>query len=85
MVEPTFAEKTLIRHTDYLTNAQVITSRATNINETEVLTENGTILPYDYLVIATGHDYAFPRSPEQRLDQFQEGEFHLSFFQFNSL
>ncbi|XP_020101091.1 apoptosis-inducing factor 2-like [Ananas comosus] len=72
MVEPMFAEKTLIRHTDYLTNAQVITSRATNINETEVLTENGTILPYDYLVIATGHDYAFPRSPEQRLEQFQE-------------
>ncbi|KAL3616397.1 hypothetical protein CASFOL_039787 [Castilleja foliolosa] len=54
-VEPSFAERTLINHSDYLRNAHVITSAATGITRNDVLTAQGHHVAYDYLVIATGH------------------------------
>ncbi|GAA0170355.1 oxidoreductase [Lithospermum erythrorhizon] len=56
MVEPSFAEKTLINHNEYAPNAHIITSPAISISETEVTTANGRVISYDYIVIATGHD-----------------------------
>jgi len=77
MVEPSFAERTLINHRDYLTNADIVTSEAIDITETEVLTADGHQIGYDYLVIATGHADPVPKSRSERLNQFQEGEFEL--------
>lgn len=77
MVEPSFAERTLINHRDYLTNADIVTSDAVNITETEVLTADGRRIGYDYLVIATGHADSVPKSRNERLNQFKEGEFEL--------
>ncbi|KAL6500075.1 hypothetical protein OROGR_027985 [Orobanche gracilis] len=54
-VEPSFAERTLINHSDYVPNARVITGAATDITRHEVVTAQGRKVPYDYLVIATGH------------------------------
>ncbi|KAK7342052.1 hypothetical protein VNO80_24994 [Phaseolus coccineus] len=72
MVEPSFAERTLINHRDYLPNADIVTSEAINITETEVLTADGHRIGYDYLVIATGHADPVPKSRSERLNQFQE-------------
>ncbi|XP_038984002.1 apoptosis-inducing factor homolog B-like isoform X2 [Phoenix dactylifera] len=72
MVEPSFAERILINHTDYLSNGRIITSRATGITESEVFTEDGQTILYDYLVLATGHADPTPRSRKDRLEQFQQ-------------
>ncbi|KAJ4754943.1 FAD/NAD(P)-binding oxidoreductase family protein [Rhynchospora pubera] len=72
MVEPTFAEKTLIKHSEYFSNGTIVNSRAIDITATEVLTEEGRAVPYDYLVVATGHDDPLPRSKTDRIGQFKQ-------------
>ncbi|XP_020102383.1 apoptosis-inducing factor 2-like [Ananas comosus] len=72
MVEPPFAEKILIKHTDYLTNAVIVTSRAIGVTETEVLTDEGRSIPYDFLIVATGHADPVPRSRNGRIEQLRE-------------
>lgn len=72
-VEPSFAERSVINHNEYLTNGRLVTSSAISVTETEVLTKDGRLIPYDYLVIATGHATSPPRTREERLRQFQEG------------
>ncbi|XP_022752522.1 apoptosis-inducing factor homolog A-like [Durio zibethinus] len=71
MVEPSFAERSVINHRDYLTNGRVVTSAAINITDTEVLTEDGFLIAYDYLVIATGHKDPVPTTKMDRLNQYQ--------------
>uniref|UniRef100_A0A0A9C0N1 FAD/NAD(P)-binding domain-containing protein n=1 Tax=Arundo donax TaxID=35708 RepID=A0A0A9C0N1_ARUDO len=71
MVEPSFAERSLIYHRDYLTDATIVTSSAVNITEHAVLTADGKSLPYDYLVIATGHAVTSPGSRSDRIKEFQ--------------
>ncbi|XP_021901496.1 apoptosis-inducing factor 2-like isoform X1 [Carica papaya] len=71
MVEPSFAERSVINHKDYLTNGQIITANAINISETEVLTSVGRLVAYDYLVIATGHKDPVPVTKRERINQYQ--------------
>ncbi|CAM0946872.1 unnamed protein product [Alopecurus aequalis] len=71
MVEPSFAERSLIYHKDYLTTATIVTSSAVNITEHAVLTADGQSLAYDYLVVATGHVLASPESRTDRLTEFK--------------
>ncbi|GMN61000.1 hypothetical protein TIFTF001_030080 [Ficus carica] len=71
MVEPSFADRMVINHSDYLTNVRVVTSTATNVTETEVITADGYSLPYDYLVVATGHKDSFPRTRSERLNHYK--------------
>lgn len=71
MVEPSFAERSVINHRDYLTNGRIITSRAISVTDKEVLTAEGRALVYDYLVIATGHLYSVPRTRTERLSQYE--------------
>ncbi|KAI9074423.1 hypothetical protein K1719_043617 [Acacia pycnantha] len=70
MVEPSFAERSLINHRDYFTNGNIVTSSAAGITETEVLTADGHQIPYDYLVIATGHKDPVAKSRKNRLDHY---------------
>ncbi|CAL9083656.1 unnamed protein product [Musa textilis] len=72
MVEPSFSDRSLIKHTDYLTNARVVTSSAVKITENEVLMADGNSVSFDYLVIATGHAYSTPTSKKERFEQFQQ-------------
>jgi hypothetical protein len=74
MVEPSFAERSVINHTDYLPNVQMITSSATNITDSEVETADGHKVAYDYLVIATGHLEPAPKTREERLNEYKAGE-----------
>ncbi|KAF5446326.1 hypothetical protein F2P56_031963 [Juglans regia] len=71
MVEPSFAERSVINHSDYLPSVQIITSAATNITDEEVITAGGNTVAYDYLVIATGHSEPLPRSREERLNEYR--------------
>ncbi|KAG6630773.1 ferroptosis suppressor protein 1-like [Carya illinoinensis] len=71
MVEPSFAERSVINHSDYLPNVQIITSAATNITDKEVTTAEGNTVAYDYLVIATGHSESLPRSKAERLNEYR--------------
>lgn len=73
MVEPSFAERSLIYHKDYLTEATIVTSSAVDITNDAVLTADGQSLPYDYLVIATGHALNSPGSRAERIKEFQRG------------
>ncbi|XP_057746649.1 uncharacterized protein LOC130965909 [Arachis stenosperma] len=70
MVEPPFAERTLINHAEYLTNAKIIVSSAVNVTDTEVFTADGHQIVYDYLVIATGHSDPVPKSRTERLNEY---------------
>ncbi|CAJ1979103.1 unnamed protein product [Sphenostylis stenocarpa] len=72
MVEPSFAERSLINHRDYLIRGDIITSNAVNVTETEVFTEDGNKIAFDYLVIATGHSDQVPKIRRERLEQFKE-------------
>ncbi|KAK9062712.1 hypothetical protein SSX86_019901 [Deinandra increscens subsp. villosa] len=71
MVEPSFAERSLIQHKHYLTGSRLIVSNAVDIRESEVLTSEGRLVPYDYLVIATGHGDPLPITRAERLEQYQ--------------
>ncbi|KAL8154107.1 hypothetical protein V2J09_011867 [Rumex salicifolius] len=71
-VEPSFAEKSVIKHTDYLTNSEIIISKAVSVTESEVLTEDGNRVPYDYLVIASGHSDSYPKTKSDRLHQYNQ-------------
>jgi hypothetical protein len=81
MVEPSFAERSLIYHKDYLTTATIVTSSAVNITEDSVLTADGQSLAYDYLVVATGHVLASPGSRAERLTEFQRGNWSLTTYE----
>lgn len=74
MVEPSFAERSVINHKDYLTNGKIVTSKAINVKENEVMTADGRSIAYDYLVIASGHKDLFPESRTERLKQYQSGK-----------
>ncbi|KAF7823200.1 apoptosis-inducing factor-like protein A-like [Senna tora] len=70
MVEPSFAERSLINHREYFTNGDLVISSAINLTESEVLTADGHQIPYDYLVIASGHADPAPKSLTDRLNQY---------------
>ncbi|CAN6872057.1 unnamed protein product, partial [Brassica oleracea] len=71
MVEPSFAERTVINHRNYLKIGRVVTSPAVNITESDVTTKDGAVIGYDYLVIATGHNDLFPKTRQEKLSQYQ--------------
>ncbi|KAL3649357.1 hypothetical protein CASFOL_005760 [Castilleja foliolosa] len=71
MVEPSFAERSVINHSEYLRNAHVITSTATGITGNEVLTAQDRCVAYDYLVIATGHVDAGAYTKSERLSHYR--------------
>ncbi|KAL5709151.1 hypothetical protein ACHQM5_019871 [Ranunculus cassubicifolius] len=71
MVEPTFAEKSVFKHSDYFTNGRLLVSHVTNITDTEVLTADGEHVPYDYLVVASGHEDKYPKTRSERLRHYE--------------
>lgn len=73
-MQPSFADRSLIHHKDYMTNGRLIVSSAVNITDSDVLTAEGRVVPYDYLVIATGHRDPIPKSKAERLGQYQAGK-----------
>ena len=73
MVEPSFAERTVINHREYFKKGDLVISTAVSISETEVVTEDGRHIAYDHLVIATGHTEPIPKTRAERIDQYKAG------------
>lgn len=73
MVDLSSAERSLVNYSEFLPQVKLITSYASHITETEVLTAQGDCVPYDYLVIATGHVYSDPVTRSEGLHKYQEG------------
>jgi NADH dehydrogenase FAD-containing subunit len=61
----------LINHKKYLQNGRVVTSPAVNITNTEVVTGDGAMFGYDYLVIAAGHTDVLPKTRQEKLSHYQ--------------
>lgn len=72
MVDLSFAERTIINYSEFLPQVKLFTSHATHITESEVLTAHGDHIPYDYLVIATGHICSNPVTRSEHLLNYQE-------------
>ncbi|KAI3982602.1 hypothetical protein MKX01_031341 [Papaver californicum] len=70
-VEPSVAERMVMKHRDYFTNGRLVMSSAVGATEMEILTADGESIPYDYLVIATGHNDSFPKTKSERIEQYQ--------------
>lgn len=75
MVEPSFANKSVISHSEYIPNVRLIVSTAAKVTETEVVTADGQCVAYDYLVIATGHLHTGERTKNDRLKHYETGNF----------
>lgn len=74
MVEPSFARRSLISHVEYLPNAHVITTAAVDLTDNEVLTAEGRMIAYEYLVIATGHMDDGPCTKTEKLSYYEAGK-----------
>ncbi|KAK8954490.1 hypothetical protein KSP39_PZI001674 [Platanthera zijinensis] len=85
MVEPSFAERTLIKHSEYLTEATIIQSHATKVTNREVQTADGRTFPFDYLVVATGHPAPHQVHRKDRLRHFQQGMYYEKIKASNSI
>ncbi|KAH7840221.1 hypothetical protein Vadar_014277 [Vaccinium darrowii] len=73
LVEPSFAERSVINHSEYLQNVDIVVSTATNVTESEVVTAQGLVIEYDYLVIATGHVDTGALARSEKLSHYQAG------------
>ncbi|KAH9769179.1 Pyr redox 2 domain-containing protein [Citrus sinensis] len=72
VVEPSFAVRSVINHSDYLSNVEIVVSTAVSITDTEVVTAGGQTFVYDYVVVATGHVESVPKSRTERLSQYEK-------------
>lgn len=75
LVEPSFAERSVINHSEYLPNADIVIATAANVTESEILTEQGQLIGYDYLVIATGHVDTGALARSEKLSHYQAGKY----------
>ncbi|XAR53534.1 NADH:ubiquinone reductase (non-electrogenic) [Bertholletia excelsa] len=71
LVQPSFAERSIINHKEYLPHAQIIVSDAVDITETTISTAEGHVIAYDYLVIATGHVYTDAPTKSAKISYYQ--------------
>jgi NADH dehydrogenase FAD-containing subunit len=61
LVEPAFSERSVMTHSSHLKKAKVVISTAKITSSTQIITDDGEIVPYDFLVICTGSSYTGPR------------------------
>ncbi|MCO5577184.1 hypothetical protein L7F22_031008 [Adiantum nelumboides] len=71
IVDPHFAERSLIPHSDYLKRAKHVLAYAKSASTSEVVTSTGDVLPYDFLVVVTGSTYKGPSTKRERILEFQ--------------
>ncbi|KAL6005456.1 hypothetical protein ACLOJK_006023 [Asimina triloba] len=71
-VEPTFLQRGIVAHTEYLKKGRVVVACAGDVTENDVITTEGRSISYDYLVIATGHRDYVPRDRPSRVQQLHK-------------
>jgi NADH dehydrogenase FAD-containing subunit len=70
-VEPTFAERSCIKHSEYLKKAKLVQSSAQSVSDSAVVTVSGDKIPYDFLVVCTGSTYTGPATKAERIKEYQ--------------
>lgn len=63
VVDPTLIDRSLIPYDKLLKNGQVVSARATGLDEGVVTLDNGQQVEADYIVVATGSSNAIPFKP----------------------
>lgn len=63
VVDPQVLDQGLIPYDDLLKNGQVLRTRAKSVSAAGVTLEDGTEVPGDYIVVATGSDNVMPFKP----------------------
>ncbi len=64
IVEPDYYNKINSKHSSYLSNARIIVGHVKSLNENFVTLRNGRKINFDYLLIASGSNYATPIKEE---------------------
>jgi NADH dehydrogenase FAD-containing subunit len=72
-VEPKFAERAIVKHTEYLKKAKLVQSSAQSVSDSEVVAVSGDRIPYDFLVVSTGSTYTGPATKAERIKEFEAG------------
>lgn len=73
-MEPVFAQRSIIDHTEYLPKVHVVVSEATDVTDRQVITADGEHFAYDYLVLATGYSEGISRTRAERINYYEKGE-----------
>ncbi len=72
-MEPAFSERSVMTHSSYLKKAKVVISTAKIASSTQIITDDGEIVPYDFLVICTGSSYTGPKTRPERIQEYWKG------------
>lgn len=70
IVQPSFAERACIFHKEYLKKCTLVTNNGRTALKTEVVTDRGEHIKFDFLVIATGSQCKAPLTRAGRLEEF---------------
>jgi len=73
VVEPSVAERSVISHSSYMKNSKLQMCAATEATRTDVITDSGEKIPFDFLVICTGSAYVGPKTKQERIVEYQTG------------
>ena len=76
-MEPKFAERSIVKHSEYLKKSRVVMSAAKSVSASEVVTESGEHVPYDYLIISTGSTYTGPSTKNERVQLYEAGKWRM--------
>lgn len=78
-MEPTVAERPVVKHSEYLKAARVVQSAARSVihsnsssTQPEVITDSGERVPFDFLVITTGSTYTGPSTEAERIKFYED-------------
>ena len=78
ILEPGHAKKIQVLHSQYLKRAKIITNRVLEVSKKEVtLEEKKQKIPFNYLIIASGSNYATPIKEEGLIPAYRAEELAL--------
>src|SRR5512143_665419 len=77
-MDPAAVARTVIPHSEYLTQAKVVTAAAVGVDDSVVLTSAGGAVGYDFLVVATGRECSRPQKREDRLQMFEHDKARIA-------
>lgn len=71
IVEPKFAERSIVKHSDYIKTGKVLQTAASGVSGSELLTASGERVPFDVLVVSTGTFFSGPTTKNELLKDYQ--------------
>ena len=72
-MEPKFAQRSIMKHSEYLKKGTFLQTSATGVSGQELITASGERVAFDFLVIGTGTTFSGPTTKEEMLKFYQAG------------